>query len=117
MISSVTEKKPPRLTRVPKTRATASKTRNLLPNRTSQSRTAATTLPRGVDAAWNRTLAQFFAEQIEDNHVDEDVDDGRPDAWVQRSRPILILVRPILPILVRLSLNLVGFILVSHVFP
>jgi len=60
-ISAVTEKKPPRLTRSLKTRATTSRTRNLLPNKTAQSMTAATTLPIGVDAARNRALTRFLA--------------------------------------------------------
>lgn len=49
------------LTRAPKTRLTASRTRNLLPNRTAQSRTAARTLPIGVEAWRNRALTRFLA--------------------------------------------------------
>ena len=60
-ISSVTEKKPPRCTRSPKTRATTSRTRNLLPNRTAHRRTAAAAFPVGVEAWRNRAFTRFLA--------------------------------------------------------
>ena len=60
-MSAVTEKKPPRLTRGPKTSATDSSTRNLLPNRTAQTRIAATALPTGVEAWRNLVTTRFLA--------------------------------------------------------
>jgi hypothetical protein len=60
-MSSVTEKKPPRLTLDPKTRWMISRTTNLLPNSTAQSRSAAPTLRAGVVAARNRAATFFLA--------------------------------------------------------